>query len=265
MIDSTNAIEFISAAGSGRTSPAITLCEGKGDDDLELFCKLSDKCEEGVVHLAREAIAACLAADLGLPIPKPYYVEVTDEFIETVIDPAMRQRFKESCKVGFGSTKVPEQFSSWPTASRAAPNMIDKVAEIFLFDGIIQNGDRRVSNPNCLVRGDDLRLIDHDLCFTHKQLIVWTPPWQTGGMELLKQTGPDQHVFYTSLAGKSPSFSRIKSAWSALSDTHINGYQSAIPPEWSAANAAVATAVDLIKDARDHIDDCIAEARRVIV
>lgn len=264
MLDSTYAIECLRASSSGRTSPAIMLCEGKSDDDLELYCKLSDKCEEGVIHLAREAITACLAADLDLPIPRPFRVEITDEFIETVSDPEMKRRFKASCRVGFGSTKVPEQFSSWPTAHRADPAMIDKVAAIFLFDGIIQNGDRRVQNPNCLVRGEDLRIIDHDLCFAHGLLFNWTAPWQTGGMEALRQIGENQHVFHASLKGKTPDFSLIKNAWTGLSDTRIDGYQSAIPPEWAAANGVVASAIKLIKDARDNFDDCILEARRVI-
>lgn len=264
MLDSTYAIECLRASGSGRTSPAIMLCEGKSDDDLELYCKLSDKCEEGVIHLAREAITACLAADLGLPIPRPFRVEITDEFIETVSDPEMKRRFKASCRIGFGSTKVPEQFSSWPTARIAEATMIDRIAEIFLFDGIIQNGDRRVGNPNCLVRGEELRIIDHDLCFSHGLLIGWKAPWETGGMENLRKDGPDQHVFHASLKGKAPNFSSIKNAWAGLPDTRIDGYQGAIPPEWGAANEAVASAIELIKNARNNIDDCIHEARRVI-
>ena len=48
------------------------LCEADTDHPLELFCKLSAGCDQGVTSLAREVVAACLAADLGLPVPIPY-------------------------------------------------------------------------------------------------------------------------------------------------------------------------------------------------
>ena len=56
-------------------------------------------------------------------------------------------------------------------------------ASILLFDAIIQNPDRRAENPNCLVQGDELRIIDHELAFMHRVILLWQAPWLLGGMK----------------------------------------------------------------------------------
>jgi hypothetical protein len=63
-------------AAQGRTGPVLAAIETEDGEEVEVFAKLSAGCDQGVVNLAREAIAACLAADLGLPVPRPWLVEV---------------------------------------------------------------------------------------------------------------------------------------------------------------------------------------------
>ncbi|WP_170787102.1 HipA family kinase [Ruegeria lacuscaerulensis] len=262
MIDYVTAVEYLRAATSGRTSPAIVLCENQNEYDLEVFCKMSDRCELGVKHLAREVIAAYLAADLGLPVPKPYLVELTREFIQSVPDVEMRDRMAKSCHICFGSTNVPTQFSVWPRGGEVTKEMLSTAASVFVFDAITQNSDRRDTNPNCLTKGDELRIIDHELCFSHGLVLFWTPPWMTGGLEDLRQSG--NHIFYKHLAGREIDFTPITNAWRALSDTRIDSYEEAIPEEWEAASDEVKSSLQLIKDARDHIDDCLVEVQRVL-
>jgi hypothetical protein len=45
--------------------------------------------------------------------------------------------------------------------------MLPVAAAIFVFDAIVQNADRRVDNANCLVKGNEIRIIDHEMTFTH--------------------------------------------------------------------------------------------------
>ena len=63
-------------AVSGRTGPVLAACETGNDGEIEVFVKLSAGCDQGVTNLSREAIAACLAADLCLPVPKPWLVDI---------------------------------------------------------------------------------------------------------------------------------------------------------------------------------------------
>ena len=56
MLDRVTAYEVIRQAKSGRTRPVLMLCEAETDRQLEVFCKLSAGCDEGVASLAREVV-----------------------------------------------------------------------------------------------------------------------------------------------------------------------------------------------------------------
>ncbi len=102
MLENAVAVEFVRRATSGRTGPLILTCLTDAGEAIELFCKLSAGCDEGVTNLAREVVGACLAADLGLPVPKPFLVELSQEFIGAVSDPKTATRMRESAPVAFG-------------------------------------------------------------------------------------------------------------------------------------------------------------------
>lgn len=248
-------------AVQGRTGPILSACEADGEDEIEVFVKLSAGCDQNVVNLAREAIAACLAADLGLPVPRPWLVEIPAEIIPAVTDSQIADKLRRSCPVAFGSTRTPG-FSTWTTGQRLSDAMRPIATSILLFDAIIQNPDRRVDNPNCLVRGDDLRIIDHELAFAHRLMLLWRAPWLLGGMNDL--AAADRHIFLHELKGVPIDFARIRPRWTALSDARLRAYEGAIPLEWAAARADVDAALKLIADARDNIDACIGELGRIL-
>lgn len=255
-------MEFVRRADSGRTSPVILSCEDASAEQLELFCKTSGGCDQGVTSLAYEAIAACLASDLGLPIPKPYLVEIIPQFADGISQDAVRNRFITSARICFGSTRAPSQFSVWQKSDRIYPEMVQTAASILLFDAIIQNPDRRDENPNCLKRGNELRIIDHELCFATKLILNWQPPWGLGGMDAIGV--PGAHIFFRALRGVEIDFGPISDAWQGLSDQRIDSYVTSIPQAWYDGLQDVRDALELIKQARDQVDDCIAEIRRVL-
>ena len=98
-------------ADNGRTEPVLAACQAVGEaadvHDVEMFVKLSAGCDQGEVNLAREAIAACLAADLGLPVPKPWLVEVPPEIIPVISDVQIADKLRRSSRIAFGSTLTP--------------------------------------------------------------------------------------------------------------------------------------------------------------
>jgi hypothetical protein len=174
-----------------------------------------------VVNLAREAIAACLAADLGLPVPKPWLVEIPQEIIPVVTDAQIADKLRRSCPVAFGSTRTPG-FTAWSTGHRLSDAMRPVASGILLFDAIIQNPDRRAENPNCLVKGNELRIIDHELAFMHRIILFWQAPWLLGGMKDFES--PGRHIFVHELKGAPIDFAPIKSRWTALSDARLQEY-----------------------------------------
>ena len=263
MIETVIAIEFVRAATSGRTGPLILVCEKPDGETVELFCKFSDGCDQQGINLAREVVAACLAADLQLPVPVPYLVEIPAGFSDTIQNGTAATRVADSHQIAFGSTRA-NQFYAWTHGNEISPALLPIAASTLLFDGIIQNPDRRQDNPNCLVKGDEIRLIDHELAFAHGIILFWKAPWEIGGLENLK-TLPGRHIFVDNLSKSATDidFGPIKAVWSGLDDERLQAYKRTIPATWGATDA-VNDAVTLIAQARDRIDDCIIEIWRVL-
>ncbi|WP_143596256.1 HipA family kinase [Tistlia consotensis] len=255
--------EVVREATSGRTGPLLMRCEADTDHPIELFCKLSAGCDEGVKNLARELIAACLAADLELPVPIPYLVAIPPDLVAVVEDARIAARLAESVPIGFGSARVANQFAAWSRGARLTEEMVPVALGTFIFDAVLDNPDRRLSNPNCLVSGQSIRLIDHELAFQPPGLLIgWRPPWQDGGMRWLDQG--DGHIFCQHLKRRQLDFAPIKALWSALSDARLSSYRAEVPAEWDESAAAVDEALSRVRNARDNIDGIIAEAERVL-
>jgi hypothetical protein len=255
-------IEFNKPTGSGRTRPAIVTCETAEGDIVEVVAKFSAGCDLGVTSLAREVVAACLAADLELPVPQPFLLEISPDWANIIVDAGYRELVARSSRIAFGSKYLGNQYTAWSSGTRLLDDMVGIAAAAFVFDCIIQNPDRRLINPNCLVRGDEIRIIDHELAFAHGQILFWRPPWQLGGLNVMET--PGFHIFRDVLRNRNIDFEPIGAAWRSLSDDRLRAYGAAVPGEWSAEGADIDSALALIRDARDNIDGCIAEARRVL-
>ncbi|WP_193176423.1 HipA family kinase [Oricola nitratireducens] len=262
LVERVRAVEFVKEATSGRTGPAILVCEDEDDERIELFCKLSAGCDEGVRNLARELLSAYLAADLELPVPRPYLVELDPVFLDVLPEGRFRNVAGRSEYLAFGSLRVPNQFSIWTPTTSLTAELVETAAGILLFDGIIQNPDRRSENPNCLVRGGDVRIIDHELAFTHGLVLGWRPPWEPGGMRSFET--PGFHIFREPLRGLPINYEPISERWQNISDARLEEYLDALPGEWNDARATIQAGIDLIKEARDRIDGCIDEMRRIL-
>lgn len=261
MIERATAFEFVRSASNGRTGPLIMMCETEDGGIVELFCKFSAGCDQGAVNLAREAISVCLARDLNLPVPKPYLVSIPRELAATISDKTAAARVLQSIPLAFGST-IQKQFSAWTSGTPISSVLLPDAAATLVFDAIIQNPDRRVGNPNCLVKGNQIRLIDHELAFANRLIIGWRAPWLLGGLRSLET--PGNHIFRAPLMGREIDFGPITSSWSALRDKQLQGYIADIPTAWAGAIADVNAAVRLICDARDNFEACIAEIRRIL-
>lgn len=262
MIHTLHATQFHNVISSGKTKPARLVCEDVLGRPFEVIVKLSAACEQGVVNLAAEAVGACLAADLGLPVPCPYTVQLDPEFIDEIPNEEWRERARASSPLAFGSTVVPTGFRQWTTADRVSQNMVPDVLAVFAFDALTFNPDRRSANPNCFVRGEALRVFDHELSFSHRVILFWKPPWQLGSLHALETDGA--HIFRSDLRGKALDLAPIRAAWAAISDQRLEEYRRAVPAEWAAADDFVDAALSLISSVRENIDDCLAEVGRVL-
>lgn len=136
-------------AQAGRTKPLIVSLDLPTHRPVQAFCKISEGLEEGVIGLAMEVVAACVARYLRLPVPTPYLVDLPAALVAAVGDRDLARRIRASSCVAFGSTFLPEPFAARPAGRMVSGPMLKIVLGVFVFDAVIGNADRRPGNPNC--------------------------------------------------------------------------------------------------------------------
>ena len=108
-----------------------------------------------------------------------------------------------------------------------------------------------------------MRIFDHEFAFSHRVVLGWKPPWELGGLSVIGM--PGSHAFYAGLRHRQIDYAPIRAAWAGLSDAGLASYEGAVPDEWAQeAGQTVRDAIELVRDARDRIDGCLAEVQRVL-
>lgn len=224
--------------------------------------KLSAGADRGIGALVAEAIAGMLAADLDLPVPEPFLVRLDPDFVSAISDPIVRDLAGRSSPMAFGSRSLPPGYTTWPVGKQVPKDALMLAAEIFAFDALISNPDRRPENPNCLFVGTSIAILDHELAFFGEGLIGWRPPWETGSLEHLRQ--PTSHLFCDQLRSKRIDMDRLTRAWAALTDARLGMYRGALPREWDEASGTADNAIELIAGVRDNLAKSMQEVMRVL-
>lgn len=257
---------FHDEAEYGRTRPLRVSVRSDDGERHEAFLKLSARIEVGVEGLSNEVLAACVAGDLGLPIPEPFLVTLSKEWIASVPDLAVRTALAASAGVAFASKAAGRQWQLWRRGDQMTTARQQTALEIFAFDAFIANDDRKFAHnkPNCLVRGDQFRIIDHEAAFCLKlKLFPKVEPWRP--LYLASWTQPDDHIFGAKLLGRPAlDFPVVKGKWKALSDARLGQFRKALPAEWSASKDAVDLALAHIAKVRDQIEECVDEVKRAL-
>ena len=108
-----------------------------------------------------------------------------------------------------------------------------------------------------------MRIFDHELAFLHRGVLFWREPWEVGA--LAPFASPGRHIFHAKLKGQVLDMEPVRAAWAALSDDRLASYKGSVPAAWNTAEAGVDDAINLIQGVRDHIDDALAEVRRILI
>ncbi|QOD84836.1 HipA family kinase [Chromobacterium haemolyticum] len=260
MLDEINAVRFDMLLESGRTKPCLVTCEADDGEEVSVVVKLSIGCMEREHNLALEALSAMLATDLDLPVPNFYIVKIDDLFVDSMRGHSSFQKFNESCRLAFGSQHV-QGFGPWITRSHVPKSLRQIAIEVFVFDCIIMNTDRRPGRPNCLFSGNQIAIIDHELSFIKE--LFWKPPFEIGGLDSTAQ--PDAHIFAPFYHDdKTPAnLSKFSARWLQITDDRLQEYLDAIPPEWKIYEEKILQKIDYLKSVRDNIHQVVNEALKV--
>jgi hypothetical protein len=230
LIPEITATRFEKVMGSGRTQPCLLACEDAEGNEVEVVVKLRHANLSG--GLAAEAMAALYAFDLDLPVGKIHKVKIENEFIKSIPNDNIRLVFEKSGRENFGTVKWSPGYTIWLRHQFIPDSLRQTAMEVFAFDGIIQNPDRRASNPNCVFSGDSIILYDHESAFSNFRNIFPTNPWEPGGMNFLS-IPEKEHVFWSALRGKILELDRLQGAMEAVDKDRFAQYLSVIPENWN--------------------------------
>jgi hypothetical protein len=241
---------------TGRTKPAIFMCEDEGGTNAgEFVVKFKAGTEAGVTGLACELIAAALADKLGLMTPNPAIVDLDPTIGELLSerDSDVAAIISKSPGLNYGSQVLIGGYGVIPIQKRIPDSIRALAAEVFAFDALIQNPDRKVHNQNLLWKGNEIFLIDHELAFSFLYAIgASVNSWEVRG-----DMGDflNEHVFYRELKGQEIDLSRFLEALQATSDEDIDDLFDQLPTEWN--NSSVFRIHGHLGDVRDHAEEFI--------
>ena len=227
MIEQVVATRFEKVMSSGRTNPCLLTCETESGDEVEVVMKLRSHPQVFPGAFCSEAFCCLLADDLDLPVQKPYRVMIDQAFAKTIPDPSLRDRFEKSAGENFGCAKWGQGFTIWPKNKKPTKETKSLVMEIFAFDAVIQNPDRKYSTPNLSFKGNDFIVFDHEAAFSNFRSFLPADPWSPSGVDFLKT-----HIFYQALKGGDLRLERFQGGLVAVNEKRMDAYQKAIPSKW---------------------------------
>jgi hypothetical protein len=210
--------------------------------------------------LLNELFAARLARHFGLTSPEPALIAIDQALVDLVANtqPSQAARIRGSVGLNFG-TRALSAVSIWPIDKFIPEAMWQAAVDIFAFDALVQNPDRRFGNPNLFTRGDSLLIFDHETAFSF--LVALFPsatPWKLDDQRYLTD-----HVFYRRLKSKQIDLTGFTASLGGLSDALLEGIVADVPAEWN--NGNVPKIERHLRTVRDHAGEFAEEVRRFLV
>lgn len=111
----------------------------------------------------KEVYASILASQFDLNVPQPALIHVGETIIQQMIESGSHQGKELKAGIYFGCEYIENAINY----SKAIPkSLLPKweIENIFAFDVLIRNTDRREGKPNLFLKDKSLFLIDHELC-----------------------------------------------------------------------------------------------------
>jgi hypothetical protein len=245
----------------GRNRPLLVTVETDDGAEHDVYLKPSERPDMGLSGLICEYMAACLAGDLGLPIPEAFLVELDEMFIRSIPHPDLQALLFDGSPLAFGSKIDGGGWRDWGEGDRLSTDQWPVALKILVFDMLTGNFDR-VGNPsNMLIRNGDLRIIDHELAFRYA--IGAHEPWKTGACQRLRHPG-EGHLFAAQLARRLPDFAPVRADWSKLTPARIMAFAAALPHEWNVRQDVADGAALFLIQVCQRLDDCLAEIQRAL-
>jgi hypothetical protein len=247
------ATHLIKRMNSGRTAPSLCGCaDMAGKSAGEFVVKYLES-----ASALKELVGSRLASHFGILVPEPAVVEITQEFGELLpqSEPRLPSANGNTAGLAFG-TRFMYPITVWPVGKSIPGSMLADAAQIFAFDALIQNPDRRAENPNIFMYGDSLLILDHELAFSFLLAIGGNlAPWNLERQDYLRR-----HVFYSRLKAKELDLSEFEVRLKKLTEAKMRSIKKDIPEDWlDTSFDSIAEHIDRV---RAHAKEFLEQVRR---
>jgi len=208
---------------------------------------------------ARELLGSLLAIAFDLKTPKPAVINLSTDICQTVMNLDLSGRIRRSIGYNFGSKRVEKEAMIFTNAS---DNELQEAADVFAFDALTQNPDRRIGNPNMFKTSDGFILFDHEMAFPFsrpRDLLGGFPEaWELN----LKGKGDflTNHAVYRFIKGQPVIFEDYTEKLASMSQDVISALVSKLPDEWMSDE--IENIIGYLSRARDHanlVKRCLQE------
>lgn len=167
MIRTVTATRYVTPLREGGSLPGLV----EADDDGLYVLKFRGA-GQGPKALIAELVAGEIGRALGLLVPEIVFVELDPDLGRAEPDPEIQDLISASGGRNLGLDFLPGALPFTPAVGPLPPPEL--AADIVWFDALVTNVDRTPRNPNLLMWGNRLWLIDHGaaLYFHHR----WSDP-----------------------------------------------------------------------------------------
>lgn len=254
MIEQIEAEVFQGFQTKGYSRPARLTCRRLNGQPLEVFIKFAGGVRDHYFGLCAELLCSAIARQLGFLTPEPYIVNLSPEFLAGAPKGA-KDLISRSLGLNFGTVAVGSGYGVMPTEPRLPTDLRKIAAEIFAFDVLIQNFDRKWDNPNLLWNRKRIVLIDHESALN--PILQW-PDLSFARLDLDKFY---DHVFYSAISPADADFQRLVTVLQTLTPAVVDGFFALLPGVWrdETALSKVKDYLSFLVDNRQPVCELIRE------
>lgn len=229
-------VEALSAFGvmdTGTTEPmAVWGVDTQSGKRGQYVVKFVGSPRMSVKSSCRELLGCFIAKQLDIDAVEPVIINISEDFVNTIIGQKGYQSALKSIGLNFGSV-YEEGYAVFPNANFwMKSNLLEQAKMIFMFDMLIGNADRGAGKPNIMGNGERLLVFDHELAFSFADILPFLrnkTPWVLGEAEREMYTS---HYFYPFLHRQEIDFTSFTEKLVMLNNAFWNKAFSLIPADW---------------------------------